>query len=60
MNPIEKMAEYIYNSSEDYCSDCCADFERCNSQYKEDYTPPKPEKAHCIENIVKFFENETN
>lgn len=58
--PIEKAAEYIYNSAEDICSTCCADFKRCNSRYTEDYTPPKPRKSHCIKSIIKFFEDEAN
>ena len=61
----EKMAEFIVNSPIDFCEECCADHKACNEIMNEqcrahledkDYLPPLPPKSHCIESIVKFFE----
>ena len=64
-NVLVKMAEHIFDSSEDVCMTCCADRVQCNKKMEElfksvsddkDYLPPLPTKAHCIANIIKFFE----
>ena len=64
--PIEKMAEFIINSSAEHCKECCADFERCEAEMRRlcqinddvNYTPPMPSDEHCIVNIIKYFEKE--
>ena len=65
---VERMAKYIMNADVDYCSECCADYEACNAEMKKMwkehehdafFEPPLPSEETCIQNIIKFFENET-
>lgn len=64
MKPIDKMAEFIYNMSEDICS-ICAYRKSCNAEMEKawkgherdvDFEPPMPKTESCIDGIIKFFE----
>ena len=57
---VERMAKYIMNADVDYCSECCADYEACNARYDEDHNAELPPEETCIQNIIKFFEDETD
>ena len=48
------MAEFIYNSGEDYCSVCCCQI-YCGLKFEED-EHYEPKKDTCIEGILAYFE----
>lgn len=58
-NTLVKMAKFIMQTGEDYCTKCCVDFKACNELLKGDESKLPPEEV-CIRNIINFFENETD
>lgn len=58
-NTLVKMAKFIMQTGEDYCTKCCVDFKACNERLKG-YESKLPPEEVCIRNIIKFFENETD
>lgn len=54
-NTLVKMAKFIMQTGEDYCTKCCADFKACNERLKGDESKLPPEEV-CIRNIINFFE----
>lgn len=59
----QRMAEYIYNSSEDICK-VCANNVQCNEKFEKNGGGYTPDKNDCINGIINYFErlkyNESN